>query len=82
MTRLILGLLVVVAVAGPVLAADQPAADQPVEVGRIYVIDGNKSYMIAEFPSGRRVIDVDRRNLWRYRVGDEIRVDSFGRIQS
>jgi hypothetical protein len=77
MTRLVLGLLLIVVAAGPVLAADPPT-----EVGRIYIIDGNESYIIAEFPNGRRLINIDRRNLWRYQVGDEIRVDSFGRIRS
>jgi hypothetical protein len=77
MTRLALGLLLLVVAAPLVLAAEPPT-----EVGQIYVIDANKGFIIAEFPSGRRLINVDQRNLWRYQVGGEIRLDSFGRIQS
>ena len=74
MTRLVLGLLLVALVAGPALAAGPP-----VEVGRIDIIDGNEGFVIAEFPSGRRLISVDKRYLWLYRVGGEIHVDAFGR---
>jgi hypothetical protein len=77
MMRLALGLLVLLVAAAPVLAAAPP-----VEVGQIYVIDVGHSFILAEFPEGRRLINIDRRDLWRYRVGDEIRIDSFGRPQS
>jgi len=75
MTRLFLVLVLIAIAAGPVFAAEQPAAD----VGRIYIIDGNEGFVIAEFPNGQRLINVDKRHLWLYRVGDEIRVDTFGR---
>ena len=32
--------------------------------------------MIAAFPSGQRLVDVGKRDLWRYQEGDEIRVDA------
>ncbi|HEY7648086.1 MAG TPA: hypothetical protein VID04_03700 [Methylomirabilota bacterium] len=77
MMRLALGFLVLLAAVAPAFAAAPP-----VQVGQIYVIDVGHSFVLAEFPDGRRLINIDRRDLWRYRVGDEIRVDSFGRPQS
>jgi hypothetical protein len=76
MTRLFLALSLIILAAGPALAAEQA-----VDVGRIVIIDGNEGYVIAEFPNGQRLINVDRRTIWRYKIGDEIRVDSFGRPQ-
>jgi len=77
MMRLALGLLVLLVATAPALAAAPP-----VEIGLIYVIDVGHSFVLADFPEGRRLINIDRRDLWRYRVGGEIRVDSFGRPQS
>jgi hypothetical protein len=71
-------------VAGPALAA--PAAPAPgasaeaVAVGRIVIKDGHEGYVIAEFPFGRRLIAIDKRHLWEYQVGDEIRLDAAGRV--
>jgi hypothetical protein len=62
-------------------AASALADEQPLEVGRVLVIDGCEAYVIAEFPSGQRLIYVGKFNLWRYREGGEIRIDAFGRPQ-
>lgn len=53
----------------------QPAA----AVGRIEVIDLWGSFVIADFPEGRRLISIDMRELTLYRNGDEIRIDEAGR---
>jgi hypothetical protein len=74
MTRLVLALLSIVIGAGPALAADQPA-----EIGQIYIIDGCEGYVIATFPSGQRIVYIGKQSIWRYREGDEIRIDAFGR---
>ena len=76
MTKILLALALIGVVAGPALAADQL-----LEVGRVMVIDGCEGYVIAAFPSGQRLVYVGKQSVWRYQVGDEIRVDSFGRPQ-
>jgi hypothetical protein len=76
MTKILLALALIGVVAGPALAADQS-----LEVGRVMIIDGCEAYVIASFPSGQRLIYVGKFNLWRYQVGDEIRIDAFGRPQ-
>jgi hypothetical protein len=76
MTRILLALAFIGIVVAPALAADQP-----LEVGRVMIIDGCEAYVIAAFPSGQRLIYVGKFNLWRYKEGDEIRIDAFGRPQ-
>lgn len=61
--------------ASPALAAELEAA----AVGRIEIVEGSEGFIIAEFPKGRMLIGMDKRELWRYQPGDEIRIDSFGR---
>jgi hypothetical protein len=48
-------------------------------VGRVVDIDVNHGYLIADFGGGRMFITVDKRDLGKFIVGDEIRVDAFGR---
>jgi hypothetical protein len=67
--------LVVLLLATPVLAAE----DGEAVTGRIEIIEGLHGYVIAVFPSGRLVINVDQRELGHYRAGDEIRIDGAGR---
>jgi hypothetical protein len=76
MTRLLLALALIGVAAGAALAADQP-----VEVGRVMFIDGCEAYVLAAFPSGQRTVYVGKHEIWRYKEGDEIRVDAFGRPQ-
>ena len=47
--------------------------------GRITDIDANHGYAIVEFPTGRWFVNIDKRDLGRFTVGDELRIDSFGR---
>jgi hypothetical protein len=74
MTRVLLALLLIGAAAGPALAADQP-----IDVGKILIIDGCEAFVIAAFPNGQRIIYVGKLEIWRYQTGDEIRVDAFER---
>ena len=77
MRTFILALLLIGAAAAPALAAEEA-----VSVGRVFVIEPGKGYLIAEFPDGPRFIYINRADSFRYKEGDEIRVDSKGRIQS
>jgi hypothetical protein len=77
MRTFILAFLLIGAAAGPALAADEA-----VSVGRVFVIEPGKGYLIAQFPEGPRFIYIERADSFRYKEGDEIRVDSKGRIQS
>ena len=60
-----------------------PVAEDPTSreaaAGRVVGIEGKRGYLIAEFPSGRMYVGMDKRELGRYIVGDPIRIDSFGR---
>jgi hypothetical protein len=76
MTKILLALALIGVAAGPALAADQP-----VEVGRVLIIDGCEAFVIAAFPSGQRLVYVGKFDLWHYKEGDEIRVDAAGRPQ-
>lgn len=48
-------------------------------VGRITDIDANHGYTIVEFPTGHMFVNLDKRDLGKYVVGDELRIDSYGR---
>jgi hypothetical protein len=48
-------------------------------VGRIVDLDGNHGYAIVEFPNGRMFVTMDKRDMGKFIVGDELRIDSFGR---
>ena len=64
-------------------ACAAPGADVPTSreaaVGRVVGIEVNHGYLIAEFPNGRMNVAADKRELGWYIVGDQIRIDSFGR---
>jgi hypothetical protein len=77
MNRLFLALLFILIAAAPSLAAEEALA-----VGRIFVIEPGKGFVIAQFAEGPRLIYIQRADVVRYKEGDEIRVDSFGRIRS
>jgi hypothetical protein len=76
MTRLFLAMLLILIAAAPSLAAEEVLA-----VGRVFVIEPGKGFLIAVFPEGPRILDIQRSDAWRYKEGDEIRVDSLGRIR-
>ena len=48
-------------------------------VGRISDIEVQHSYLVVQFPNGPMNVSVDKRALERYRIGDELRIDSYGR---
>ena len=62
---------------GPALAAQHDR--QEAAVGRIVDIDANHGYVIAEFPNGRMFVTIDKRDIGKFIVGDDLRIDSFGR---
>ena len=79
MRRLVLGLGAMAATVG--CAATVPVRDDSrvAEVGRITDIDAQHGYAIVQFANGRMFVTMDKRELGHYIVGDELRVDSFGR---
>ena len=48
-------------------------------VGRITDIEVQHGYLVVRFPNGPMNVSVDKRALERYRIGDELRIDSYGR---
>lgn len=52
---------------------------QAAAVGRVDVVDATEGFILAEFPSGRMMIGLDKREIGHWVSGDEIRIDSFGR---
>ena len=48
-------------------------------VGRISDIEVQHGYAIVEFPNGRMNVSMDKRELEQYRIGDQLRIDSYGR---
>jgi hypothetical protein len=48
-------------------------------VGRVIEIDSNRGVLVGDFDGRRLIIDVDRRDMDRYKPGDEIRLDGAGR---
>jgi hypothetical protein len=62
---------------GPALAAQHDGREAA--VGRITDIDASHGYVIAEFPNGRMFVTIDKRDIGKFIVGDDLRIDSFGR---
>ena len=75
--RVALMLVLLGAGVGPALAAQHDR--QEAAVGRIVDIDANHGYVVAEFPNGRMFVSLDKRDMGKYMVGDDLRIDSFGR---
>ena len=48
-------------------------------VGKIEGIEASHGYVTAMFPTGRAIISMDKREIGQYIIGDEIRIDSYGR---
>jgi hypothetical protein len=67
------------ALAGCMLSAAQPDDSRVAAVGRITDIDPHHGYAIVEFPTGRWFVNLDKRDMGKFIVGDELRIDSFGR---
>ncbi len=68
-----LGLAVLLA-----LLAIAPASAADDDVGRIVLIDAFDGILVVDFPTGRRVVNVDRRESYRFALGQEIRLDPLG----
>jgi hypothetical protein len=69
-----------VAVAGCGMAASGVEDDsRTAAVGRIVDMDANHGYAIVEFPERRMFVHLGKRDMDKYLVGDDLRVDSFGR---
>jgi hypothetical protein len=58
-----------------------PADDsRTAAVGRILDLETNHGFAIVEFPEGRRMsVHLGMRDLDKYTVGDDLRIDSYGR---
>jgi hypothetical protein len=55
------------------------AAQTDSSVGRIVDFEPFHGYVVVEFQNGRMNVSMDQRQMGQYSIGDEIRVDSFGR---
>ena len=75
---LVLLLVLLASAFGPAFAADDPTSRE-VAVGRVVEIQVKHGFLIAEFPTRRMFVGMDKRELGSYIVGDEIRIDSVGR---
>jgi hypothetical protein len=42
-------------------------------------MDANHGYAIVEFPDRRMFVHLGKRDMDKYLVGDDLRIDSFGR---
>lgn len=67
------------AVAGCALTSAGTDDSRVAAVGRITDLDPSHGFAIVEFPNGRMFVTIDKRDLGKYIVGDELRVDSYGR---
>ena len=75
--RVALVLVLLGAGVGPAPAAQHDG--QEAAVGRIVLLEANHGFAVVEFPNGRMNVAMDRREMGQYIVGDELRIDSFGR---
>ena len=67
------------AVAGCALNGTGPDDSRTAAVGRIVDLDANHGYAIVEFPDRRMFVHLGKRDLDKYLVGDDLRIDSYGR---
>jgi hypothetical protein len=66
-------------VAGCALNGAGPDDSRTAAVGRIVDLDANHGYAIVEFPDRRMFVHLGKRDMDKYLVGDDLRIDSFGR---
>jgi hypothetical protein len=67
------------ALAGCALNGAGPDDSRTAAVGRIVDLDANHGYAIVEFPDRRMFVHLGKRDMDKYLVGDDLRIDSFGR---
>ena len=75
----LVGSALVVAVAGCALTGAAPDDSRTAAVGRIVDLDANHGYAIVEFPNRRMFVHLGKRDMDKYLIGDDLRIDSFGR---
>ena len=75
----LVGSALVGAVAGCALNGAGPDDSRTAAVGRIVDMDANHGYAIVEFPDRRMFVHLGKRDMDKYLVGDDLRIDSFGR---
>jgi hypothetical protein len=73
------GALLGAALAGCALTVAGPDDSRTAAVGRIVDLDANHGFAVVEFPDHRMFVNIDKRDVGKYLVGDDLRVDSFGR---
>jgi len=67
------------ALAGCALNGAGPDDSRTAAVGRIVDMDANHGYAIVEFPDRRMFVHLGKRDMDKYLIGDDLRIDSFGR---
>ena len=67
------------ALAGCALIGAGPDDSRTAAVGRIVDLDANHGYAIVEFPDRRMFVHLGKRDMDKYLIGDDLRIDSFGR---
>ena len=67
------------ALAGCALNGAGPDDSRTAAVGRIVDLDANHGYAIVEFPDRRMFVHLGKRDMDKYLVGDDLRIDSYGR---
>lgn len=67
------------ALAGCALNGAGPDDSRTAAVGRIVDLDANHGYAIVEFPDRRMFVHLGKRDMDKYLIGDDLRIDSFGR---
>lgn len=75
----LVGAALVGAVAGCALTGADPDDSRTAAVGRIVDLDANHGYAIVEFPDRRMFVHLGKRDMDKYLIGDDLRIDSFGR---
>ena len=79
--------LIIVLVGGALLGAAAGCAlngaggddSRTAAVGRIVDLETNHGFAVVEFPDRRMSVHLSKRDLDKYRVGDDLRIDSYGR---
>jgi len=79
MIIMLVGSALVGAVAGCALPGAGPDDSRTAAVGRIVDLDANHGYAIVEFPDRRMFVHLGKRDMDKYLIGDDLRIDSFGR---
>jgi hypothetical protein len=76
---ILLGVTLGAAFAGCALAPAGTDDSRVAAVGRITDLDPGHGFAIVEFPTGRMFVTIEKRDMGKYIVGDELRIDSYGR---